>query len=46
METKAIISAAIAVVMALAAWNLKTTHDLSLAVARLEVMLRADAMVK
>jgi len=34
----------IAAMVALIGWNIKTTHDLTINVARLEILLRADAM--
>jgi hypothetical protein len=46
MEGKAIIGVLVAALMALATWNLKTTHDLTLAVQRLEIILLNDAMLK
>lgn len=46
MDGRAIIGVFVAALMALATWNLKTTHDLTLAVQRLEILLLNDAMLK
>lgn len=46
MDTKAITSVLFAAIISLIGWNIKTTNDLQLSVARLEILLRADAMEK
>ena len=46
MEAKAIISVLFAAVIGLVGWNIKTTHELTLSVQRLEIILLDDAMMK
>lgn len=46
MDQKAITSILFAAVISLIAWNIKTTNDLQLSVARLEILLRSDALEK
>ena len=46
MEAKAIISVLFAAVIGLVGWNIKTTHELTLSVQRLEIILLDDAMTK
>lgn len=46
MDQKAIISVLFAAIMGLIAWNIKTTHELTLSVSKLEFILLQDAMVK
>ena len=41
---KSIMPVLIAAMVALIGWNIKTTNELQLAVQRLEILLRADAM--
>ena len=44
MDQKAIITVLFAAVISLIGWNIKTTNDLQLTVARMEVILSAIAM--
>lgn len=46
MEAKAIISVLFAAVIGLVGWNITTTHELTLSVQRLEIILLDDAMTK
>lgn len=46
MDAKALISVLFAAVMALVGWNIKTTHELTLAVQKLEIILLNDAFAK
>jgi len=46
MDQKAIISVLFAAVVALIGWNIKTTHELTLQVQKLEVILLNDAFAK
>jgi hypothetical protein len=46
MDQKAIISVLFAAVVALIGWNIKTTHELTLQVQKLEVILLNDAFTK
>ena len=46
MDQKAIISILFAAVVGLIGWNIKTTNDLQISVARMEYILLNDAMSK
>ena len=46
MDQKTIISVLFAAVVALIGWNIKTTHELTLQVQKLEVILLNDAFTK
>jgi hypothetical protein len=46
MDQKAMISVLFAAVVALIGWNIKTTHELTLQVQKLEVILLNDAFTK
>ena len=46
MDQKAIISVLFAAVVTLIGWNISTTHELTLQVQRLEVILLNDAFTK
>jgi hypothetical protein len=46
MDQKAIISVLFAAVVALIGWSIKTTHELTLQVQKLEVILLNDAFAK
>ena len=46
MATKTIISVLFAAVVGLIGWNIKTTNELQISVARLEYILLNDAMTK
>lgn len=46
METKIIVGALASALLALVGWNISTTHDLTLAVQRLEIILLEDALTK
>lgn len=46
MDQKAIMSVLFAAVVALIGWNIKTTHELTLQVQKLEVILLNDAFTK
>lgn len=46
MDTKAIISVLFAATIGLIAWNIRTTHELTISVSKLEFILLQDAMVK
>ena len=44
MDQKALLTVLFAAVVSLIGWNIKTTNDLQLTVARMEVILNAIAM--
>jgi len=46
MDQKAIVSVLFAAVVALIGWNISTTHELTLQVQKLEVILLNDAFAK
>ena len=46
MDSKTLVSVMIAAMIALVGWNIKTTHELTLAVQKLEIILLNDAFVK
>jgi hypothetical protein len=46
MDNKAVISVLFAALLALLGWNIKTTHDLTLQVQKLEIILLNDAFAK
>ena len=46
MDQKSLISVLFAAVMGLIGWNIKTTHDLTLQVQKLEIILLNDAFAK
>ena len=46
MDAKALISVLFAAVITLVGWNIKTTHELTLAVQKLEIILLNDAFTK
>jgi hypothetical protein len=46
MESKAIMGALIAALLALLGWNISTTHELTLQVQKLEIILLNDAFTK
>lgn len=46
MDQKAVISVLFAAIIALIGWNIKTTHELTLSVSKLEFILLQDALVK
>jgi len=46
MDQKAMISVLFAAVVALIGWNISTTHELTLQVQKLEVILLNDAFTK
>ena len=46
MDQKAIMSVLFAAVVALIGWNISTTHELTLQVQKLEVILLNDAFTK
>ena len=46
MDSKTLVSVLIAAVIALVGWNIKTTHELTLAVQKLEIILLNDAFAK
>lgn len=46
MDTKTLVSVMIAAMIALVGWNIKTTHELTLAVQKLEIILLNDAFAK
>jgi hypothetical protein len=46
MDQKAIMSVLFAAVVALIGWNISTTHELTLQVQKLEVILLNDAFAK
>ena len=46
MDQKVIISVLFAAVIGLIGWNIKTTHELTISVSKLEFILLQDAMVK
>ena len=46
MDPKAIISVLFAAIVALIGWNIQTTYELSIKIAKLEYLLLQDALVK
>jgi hypothetical protein len=46
MEMKLVISVVFGALLSLIGWNIKTTHDLTLQVQRLEIILLNDAFAK
>jgi len=46
MEAKVVISLVFGALLSLIGWNIKTTHDLTLQVQRLEIILLNDAFAK
>jgi len=46
MDAKTFVSVMIAAMIALVGWNIKTTHELTLAVQKLEIILLNDAFAK
>ena len=46
MDQKVIISVLFAAVIGLIGWNIKTTHELTISVSKLEFILLQDAMAK
>ena len=46
MDQKAIISVLFAAIIGLIGWNIKTTHELTISVSKLEFILLQDALVK
>lgn len=46
MDNKAVISVLFAALLALLGWNIKTTHNLTLQVQKLEIILLNDAFAK
>lgn len=46
MDQKMIVSVLFAAVVGLIGWNIKTTHDLTLQVQKLEIILLNDAFAK
>lgn len=46
MDSKTIISVLFAAIIGLIGWNIKTTHELTISVSKLEYILLQDAMVK
>jgi len=46
MDAKTLVSVMIAAMIALVGWNIKTTHELTLAVQKLEIILLNDAFAK
>ena len=46
MDQKVIVSVLFAAVIGLIGWNIKTTHELTISVSKLEFILLQDAMVK
>lgn len=46
MDNKIVIGAITSALLALVAWNISTTHELTLSVQRLEIILLNDAMLK
>ena len=46
MDQKTIISVLFAAIIGLIGWNIKTTHELTISVSKLEYILLQDAMVK
>lgn len=46
MDNKAVISVLFTALLALLGWNIKTTHDLTLQVQKLEIILLNDAFAK
>lgn len=46
MDSKIVAGVLLSAVVALVGWNIKTTHDLTLAVQKLEIILLNDAFTK
>jgi len=46
MDQKVIISVLFAATVGLIGWNIKTTHELTISVSKLEFILLQDALVK
>lgn len=46
MDPKTIISVLFAAIIGLIGWNIKTTHELTISVSKLEYILLQDAMAK
>ena len=46
MDQKTIISVLFAAIIGLIGWNIKTTHELTISVSKLEFILLQDALVK
>lgn len=46
MDNKALVGVLFAALIGLLGWNIKTTHDLTLQVQRLEIILLNDAFAK
>lgn len=46
MDQKTIISVLFAAIIGLIGWNIKTTHELTISVSKLEFILLQDAMAK
>ena len=46
MDQKAVISVLFAAIIALIGWNIKTTHELTISVSKLEYILLQDAFTK
>jgi len=46
MDNKAVVGTLFAALLALLGWNIKTTHDLTLQVQKLEIILLNDAFAK
>ena len=46
MDTKIINAVFTAAILGLVGWNIKTTHDLTLQVQKLEIILQHDAFTK
>jgi hypothetical protein len=43
METKMVVGVLASAILALIGWNIKTTHELTLSVQKLEIILQHDA---
>ena len=46
MDQKTIISVLFAAIIGLIGWNIKTTHELTISVAKLEYLLLQDSLLK
>ncbi len=46
MDQKLVTTIVFGALLSLIGWNIKTTNDLQLSVARMEILLRNDAMAK
>ena len=46
MDNKTLVSVLFAAVIGLIGWNIKTTHELTISVSKLEFILMQDAFVK